>query len=66
MRVGEKAVVAASDGVFLGLGLGLGVSAKGEVGVFNEETDDGVLIGIEDRGEEPMLVKSKLAPKTTS
>lgn len=66
VRAGEKAVFAASDGVFLELSLGLGVTAKGEVGVFNEETDDRVMIGNEDGGEEPKLIKARLAPKPGS
>lgn len=66
VRAGEKAVFAASDGVFLELSLGLGVTGRGEVGVFNEETEDRVLIEKEDGGDEPKLIKARLAPKPGS
>lgn len=61
VRAGGKSVFVASDGIFLELSLGLGVTHKGEVGVFNEETEDGVLIWDEDGGDEPKLIKAMLA-----
>lgn len=66
VRAGEKPVFVASDGVFLELSLGLGVTARGEVGVFNEEAEDRVFIGYEDGGDEPKLIKARLAPKPGS
>lgn len=52
LRMGsrEKTFFVASVGVFPELGLGLGVTEKGEVGVFSE-TSDWVLIWNEDGGE---------------
>lgn len=61
---GEMVVCAASDGMFLELSLGLSVTARVEVEVFNEEAEEGVLIGNEDEGDEPWLIKARLAPKT--
>lgn len=66
VRAGEKSGFVASDGVFLELSLGLGVTTRGEVGVFNEETDDGVFIWVEDGGDEPKLIKTRLEPKPGS
>lgn len=65
VSAGGKAVFAASVGVFLELSLGLGVTARGEVGVFNEETEDGVLIWSED-GDEPKLIEPWLPSKPGS
>lgn len=45
---------------------GVRVTAWGEVGVFNEENEDGVLIGNEDRGDEPKLIETRLAPQPAS
>lgn len=58
VRAGEKAVFEDSDGVLFELSLGLGVTATGEIGVFSEEAKDG--------GDEPKLIKAKLAPKPDS
>ena len=66
VRAGEKEVFAASVGVFLELSLGLGVTTRGEIGVCNEEAEDGVLIGIEDGGDEPWLIIARLAPNPDS
>lgn len=61
LRAGEKAAEA-SDGTFLELSLGLGVSTSGEVGLFNEETEDRVLLAKEDGGDDPRLIKTRSAP----
>lgn len=42
--------------------LGVDASDRGEVGVFNEETEDESLTLEEDRGEEPKLIKAGLEP----
>lgn len=60
VKAGGKSVFVASDGVFLEFSLGLGVTQRGEVGDFNEETEDGVLIWDEDGGDEPKLIKARL------
>lgn len=65
-RAGEKSLFVASDDVFLELRLGLGETARGEVGVPNKETEDTVLIWNEDGGDEPKLIKARLAPKSGS
>lgn len=64
--VGVSWVFVASDGMFFELSLGLGVTDKGEVGVINEETEDAVLILDKDGGDEPKLIKARLAPKPGS
>lgn len=38
----------------------------GEIGIFNEEDEDGVLIGNEDVGDDCRLIKARLAPKPDS
>lgn len=57
----EMSGFADSDGVSTEL-LGTDAADRGEVGVFNEETEDGVLTLGEDRGEEPKLIRARLAP----
>lgn len=66
VRAGERVGFAASDGVCLELRLGLGVISSGEVGVFNEETEDRVLMEMEDGGDDPRLIKAGLRPGSRS
>lgn len=57
---------AASTGVCVELRLGLGVAVSGEAGDFNEEAEDRVLIGNEDGGDEPKLIKVSGPPRPGS
>lgn len=57
----ESLGLEASDGVFIELSLGLGVTPTGDMGIFNEEDEDRVLIDNEDGGDEPKLIKARLA-----
>lgn len=59
----DKSSLMDSDGASPEL-LGVDASDRGEVGVFNEETEDEILTLEEDRGEEPKLIKAGLEPSS--